>query len=96
MSAHEGKTPGAHLLMGVGGSSLAFHSATIMSQDNTGRNHQVLIPFDRSTKISVASAFFQVRDETGTPVNLVPILVNSGQAANKTLVLNIVGVTSAV
>lgn len=83
LSIHEGKTPGAHLLMGVGTDSHFFQAAAVASQDGAGRNYQLLIPFDRPINISVGSGFFQLSDATGRVLpkfgNLIPVLVPSGQ-----------------
>lgn len=97
LSTNEGKTPGAHLLIGVGGDSLAFHPAVIVSQDSGGRNYQVLIPFDRSLKLSVASALFQVTNQAGAALpqfgNLLPLSVASGQNP-ATIFLNVTGLAA--
>ena len=83
LAAHEGKTPGAHLLIGVAGDSLNFSPADVVSQDAAGRNYRVLIPFDRTVNISVASAHFQLNDQTGRALpkfgNVIPVRVTSGQ-----------------
>lgn len=97
LTLHEGKTPGAHLLLGVGTDSLAFRIATLLSQDASGRNYQILIPFDRRVNISVTSAFFRMLGANGIALprsgNMIPVIVPSGQQA-PTLLLNVIGVAS--
>jgi len=94
LAANEGKTPGAHLLVGVGMDNLVFRPAAIVSQDAAGRTYQVVVPFGRSVQISVASAAFQLSDITGKALakfgNLIPVLVPSGQPP-PSLVLNVTG-----
>lgn len=95
LAANEGVTRGAQLLIGVRGDSLCFYAATTASKDSGGRNYQILIPFDRSLNISVASALFQLQDQSGRPLlpfgNLLPITVPSGQTPG-ILVLNVSGI----
>jgi hypothetical protein len=94
LTANEAKTPGAHLLVGVGMDNLLFRPAAIVSQDAAGRTYQVVVPFDRSVQISVASAHFQLSEVTGKALakfgNLIPVLVPSGQQPPN-LVLNVTG-----
>jgi len=86
---------GAQLLIGVAGDSLVFRSASIASQDASGRNYQVLIPFGRALNISVTAASFQLAGQTGKSLpqlgNLFPVSVPSGQVP-ATLVLNVIGI----
>lgn len=97
LTTHEGKSPGAHLLLGVSTDSHFFRAAGIISQDVAGRTYQMLVPFDRSINLSVASAFFQMSDATGKALlksgNLIPVLVPSGQQP-PTVLLNVSGRTS--
>lgn len=65
LAQNEGKTPGAHLLLGVRSDALIFHPASIIAQDTGGRNYQVTIPFDANVNIVVASSFFRLTDATG-------------------------------
>jgi hypothetical protein len=97
LSTHEGKTPGAHLLLGVGTDSLAFRMASVVSQDVSGRNYQLLIPFDRRVNISVTSAFFRILDGNGITLtksgNVIPTIVPSSLQA-PTFLLSVTGLTS--
>ena len=94
LTANEAKTPGGHLLVGVGMDSLVFLNAAIVSQDSAGRTYQVVVPFDRAVRISVASAFFGLSDVTGKALpkfgNVIPVLVPSGQPP-PTVFLNVTG-----
>jgi hypothetical protein len=94
LSSNEGKTQGAHLLLGVSSDAMVFRSAGIVSQDASGRNYQFLIPFDRTVILSVASAFFHLADAAGRPLpksGLIPVLVPTGQQPPM-LVLMVAGV----
>ena len=97
LSQHEGKTVGAHLLLGVGTDALFFRTARVVSQDASGRDYQLLIPFDRLVNISATSAFFQLMDATGKALtksgNMFPVLVPSGQPP-PVLLLRMTGVAS--
>ena len=95
--SNETTTSGAHLLIGVGDSAY-FHTATIASQDSDGRTYQVLIPFNQTANISVASAFFQLSNALGSALPHfgppIPIEVLSGQQPAP-IVLNITGIAIA-
>jgi hypothetical protein len=82
LSQHEGKTPGAHLLLGVGNDAFAFRPVSILAQDANGRDHQIIVPFNLPVKLVVHSSFFQLSDATGIPLSrtgaAIPVLVPSG------------------
>lgn len=90
----EGKTPGVHLLIGVPTDAHFFQQAWVASQGSKGRVYQVLVPFDRLTRISVASAIFQLADTANLPLarmgNTLSVLVSTGRSA-PIIVLNITG-----
>lgn len=65
LSLYEGKTPDAHLLLGVSNDTFGFRIASIISSDTGGRNHQVIIPFDRSVNFVANSFFFKLADSGG-------------------------------
>ena len=94
LAANEGKTPGAHLLVGVGMDNLVFRPAAILSQAGGTRTYQIAVPFDHPVKLSIASSFFQLSDITGKALakfgNLIPVLVPSGQEP-PIVVLNLTG-----
>lgn len=85
LTQNEGKTPGAHLLLGAGNDAFVFQQARVTSQDSTGRNHQIVIPFDTPVQLVVSSSFFQLSNvTTGLPLpragsTVIPVTVPSGQ-----------------
>ena len=86
LAEHEGKTVGAHLLLGVGGAASLFHPARVAATDSKGRDYQILIPFDTPVKLVINSARFQLSDAVGQPVAraataVIPVTVAAGQQA---------------
>jgi hypothetical protein len=83
LTKNEGKTPGAHLLLGIGTDASVFRIAQIVSQDSAGRDHQIVVPFNSSVKLVVYSSFFQLSDGNGIPFPRksigIPILISPGQ-----------------
>jgi hypothetical protein len=100
LEKYEGKTAGAHLLIGVGTKGSTFQVALTASKDFSGSLRQVVIPFDITVNLVVASSFFKLTDAAGTPLSktttgagtAIPILVPSGTAA-PILRLKIAGVS---
>ena len=85
LSRHEGKTPGARLLVGIGSAGFVFRLVPVVSQDSAGRTYEVTIPFDAKVNVVVASSFFRLTDGTGAAfaasgAATVPVAVPSGQA----------------
>jgi len=80
---HEGRTPGAHLLLGLGSDAGTFRIASLASEDGTGRNHQIVVPFNSPVKLVVFSSFFRLADAAGLPLPrtavTIPITVPAGQ-----------------
>jgi hypothetical protein len=68
LAQHEGRTPGAHLLIGIANDARWFRPAVVTSRDAGGKNYQVLIPFNSTINIMVYSAFFQLADAGGLPL----------------------------
>lgn len=92
LNANEGKTAGAHLLIGVNG-GYHFDTAAIDSTDSAGRNVSVLVPFDTSFSVSVQSRFFKLQDATGNSINkgaTFPVTVSSA-APSASLNVKVVG-----
>lgn len=84
LSNNEGKTPGAHLLIGVASDALVFHHATLVSTDSAGRNYEIVIPFGVPVKLVVNGGFFLLGDTLGqalsrTSSTLIPVTVPAGQ-----------------
>ena len=65
LSRHEGKTSGAHLLLAVSNDASVFRPAMVTSQDASGRNQQIVIPFDTPVKLVAFSSFFRLTDSAG-------------------------------
>jgi hypothetical protein len=65
LAQNEGKVPGAHFLIGAGTAIFSFHHASIASQDATGRNYQLLIPYNYAATLVVRSPFFNLSDAGG-------------------------------
>jgi hypothetical protein len=83
LPANEGKTPGAHLLIGVSG-GYHFEAAVIDSADNAGRNVSLLVPFDTPVPVTVQSNFFKLQDGSGNSLNktnAVPVTASSAAAS---------------
>jgi hypothetical protein len=79
---YEGKSPGADLLIGVASDSRLFLPATVLSQDGSGRNHQIVIPFNSLVNLIVFSTQFQL-STLGLPLpkvssTKIPITAPSG------------------
>ncbi len=83
LAQREGKTPGAHLLLGVATDASSFRLAPIVSQDASGRYYQVVIPFGATARIVASSSFFRLSDGNGAALPssaAIPISVPVGQA----------------
>lgn len=83
LSQNEGRTPGAHLLLGVPNDAKVFRASPVISRDSSGRNHEVVVPFNSTVKLVVSSAFFRLADEAGIPLPgttvQIPVLAPAGQ-----------------
>jgi hypothetical protein len=88
LNAHDGKTPGAHLLVGVQG-GYHFETADIDSTDSAGRNISVLVPFDVAVPVTVQSAFFKLQDSAGNAIGKAAALPVTASSAAPTAKLNI-------
>ncbi len=65
LSQNEGRTPGAHLLLGVPNDAKVFGLVPVISQDAGGRSHQIVIPFNLTQKLVLSTSFFRLADEVG-------------------------------
>ena len=86
LSQNEGKTSGAHLLVGVETDAHFFRTAPIVSSNATGRYYQIIVPFNVSAELVVRSSFFTLSDAGGTPLSstpFVPVTVPAGQAPTR-------------
>jgi hypothetical protein len=84
LAQNEGKTPGAHLLLGVRSDVGIFHTGSVIAEDPAGREYSVTIPYDAKVNLVVASSFFRLTDTTAAPFAAsgaasVPVAVPSGQ-----------------
>ena len=84
LSQHEGKTPRARLLLGLGYGASVFRLVPLVSQDSGGRNHQIAIPYNTPVKLVVHSSLFSVSDAAGIPIAtgrgmVIPLSVLAGQ-----------------
>lgn len=86
LAQHEGKTPGAGLLVqvsdGVPGSF--FRRVPVVSQDSTGRDLQIVVPFNTPLTLYIHSTFYHVSDAIGVPLGQgattrIPLVMASGQ-----------------
>lgn len=82
LSLNEGRTPGAHLLVGVANDAFVFRPAAILPPGTNGANRQIVIPFNSPRKLVVHSSFFQLSDANGIPLSrtgtTIPVLVPLG------------------
>jgi hypothetical protein len=88
LTTHEGKTPGAHLLIGIHGGYI-FEVADIDSTDPAGRNVSVLVPFDAPVNVAVQSRFFKLQDASGNSINKTGAMPITASSAAPTAKLNI-------
>ena len=83
LDQNEGKTPGAHLRLGVRNDAAGFQTAPIVSKDQSGRFQQIIIPFNANVNLVAQSSFFHLLDSNGTPLPgegpSVPVAVAPGQ-----------------
>jgi len=84
LSQHEGRTPGAGLLLGISSPGSFFHSMPLLSKDSNGRNYQIVVPFNTQLTLVVHPSFYRVNDTGGAPLKSavstkIPLFVSSGQ-----------------
>ena len=85
ISQYQGKTPGAHLLLGVRNDAGMFTTASLVSDSSRIHLYSIVIPFDTRVNLVVASPFFRLTDSSGaefaaTGATSVPLFVQSGRA----------------
>ena len=84
---NEGKTAAAHLLLGLNRENFVFYPAFLVSQDSTGKNYGIHVPFGARLNLVVSSSFFQLSDSVGIPLSKsgstsIPLIVPTGQTPN--------------
>ena len=94
LAAHEGKTPGASLIMGVA-TTHGFHPLPITASSGNSRDYKLLVPFDVTHNVSVSTRYYKINDETGAALNAagqaIPVRFASG-APPKVVNLKVVGI----
>ena len=102
--AHEGRTIGAQLLIGVSASDLTFYRAAVSANDPGSRSYRLIVPVDRQLRLTVRTNFFHLTDNNNVPLPplgyAIPVLVPAAQFTNSstatqqppTVVLNVTGV----
>lgn len=92
---NEGRTPGAHLLVGVRTPASTFRRAIPAGPGIGGAMLKVVIPFDRPVQLAVASGFFKLADGSGEQVArpgvAIPLAVPAGQTP-ATVRLSVAGI----
>lgn len=66
--ASEGKTPGAHLVLGARAPSGALLPPLLAASSASGRTYNLTIPFDSPTDVVIAPGAFALEDDSGKPV----------------------------
>lgn len=84
LAQYEGKSPGAHLLLGVNSDAGIFHQASVVVSRPERRQYSITIPFDTKVNLVVATSFYRLADATGTPfasngAGVLAVTVPSGQ-----------------
>lgn len=84
LAQHEGKTHGAGLLLEVLDAGSHLRLVPLISQDSSGRNHQLVIPFNIPVTLVLHTMFYHISDAKGLPLSQgatikIPLLVASGQ-----------------
>jgi hypothetical protein len=85
LAAHQGKgkTPGAHVLIGVWAPGGPFHPMRLRNNKGATWNYDLVVPFDVQLNLTVSSAAFDLTDEKGAKVTnaggaSVPIQIATG------------------
>lgn len=65
MERHEGKTKGAHLLLGTRMGNSALRPAILRRVDSKGRDYTVLVPYDSPVEVVASSGFYELADDNG-------------------------------
>ncbi len=93
LATHEGKTPGANMIVGVA-TAHGFHPLPITASSGNSRDYKLLVPFDVTNNVSVSTRFFKLNDEGGTPLSAtgptIPVRFSAGTPA-KVVNLRVVG-----
>jgi len=70
-------------MVGIADSYGMFHTATLKGKDESGSDHQIVIPANMPVKLVVRSNFFQIADSRGVAIAAnapgMPVTVVSGK-----------------
>lgn len=96
ISQNQGKTPGEHLLVGVGAADRLFRLSVLVSENANGKTYQSLVPFGLSTKVVLVSSFYQLADEGGSWIQeksvAIPVAIPVSQTGGRLIRLLVTGV----
>jgi hypothetical protein len=78
-----GKTPGAHVLIGVWSTGGLFHTLRFRNQNGKTLNYDLVVPLNTALTLTASSTAFALTDDKGNKINPssganVPILIASG------------------
>ena len=84
LDQHEGKTRGAGLFLSVSSAGLLSRLVPLVSKNGSGRNYQIVIPFNTPLTLVVRASYFIVQDAADTALSQatstnIPLLVGAGQ-----------------
>lgn len=84
VARHEGKTAGARLFLAIASTGYVMRWIPLIAVDATGRDYELVAPFDVSLKLVVRSSFFRINDADGislsrTTSTVFPVVVPAGQ-----------------
>jgi hypothetical protein len=84
LAQHEGKTPGAGLLLTVSSPGFFFRLVPLASRDSSGRNYQIVVPFNTALTLVVHPSFYHVSSASNIPLSQtmstkIPLLIATGQ-----------------
>jgi len=99
LEQHEGKTRGAGMFMSVSSGGLFSRLVPIVSKNGSGRDYQIVVPYNTLLMLVVHPSYFIVHDSAETELSQanstnIPLLVGSGQQV-KPINFKIVGVGQA-
>jgi len=86
LAQNEGKTAGAGLLVGVSSPGYFFRLVPLVSDDTSGRNYQIVVPFNTQLTLVIHPSLYQVNDATGHALGTgvstkIPVFIPTGQQA---------------
>jgi hypothetical protein len=84
LAQHEGRTRGAGLFISVSSPGYFFRLVPLVAHDSSGRNYEIVIPYDTPLTLVVHPSFYRVNDASGAVLSQarstkVPLLVTAGQ-----------------